>query len=111
VVQRHVLACWRSSVADSSAKWQQLARALCFHKHTLQATALRAWREAAAQQQQARVAGGERLQAWQQQQLQCAAAQVLGAWHEVAVRRAELRKLTVQLVHILQRRRRQQVRV
>jgi hypothetical protein len=111
VVQRHVLACWRSQVAESSAKWQQLARALCFHKHTLQATSLKAWREAAGKQQQARAAAEERLQTWQLRMLRCSAAQALGEWQDVAARQVELRQVAAQLVHILQRRRRQQVRL
>jgi hypothetical protein len=109
-VQRHVLAFWRSRVAASSIKWQQLARALCFHKHTLQTTALRAWQQAAAQQQQAREAAAVRLQAWQQQMLRCSTAEAVAAWHEVAREQKELRLLAAQLVHILQRHRKQQVR-
>jgi hypothetical protein len=105
-----VLTCWRISVAESSAKWQQLARALCFHKNKLQAVALQAWQQAAEQQQQARAAAADRLQAWQLQMLRCTAAEALRDWLEVAREQKELRKLAGQLLHIVQRQRKHQVR-
>lgn len=106
---RYVLVLWRERVAQAAHKWQQLAVALCFHKHTLQRTAAKAWLLGCEQQQRCRTAAVERLVQWRQKQLRQLALQLLRVWHCLTEQQRHLQLMEMELVKVLQQCRRQQV--
>lgn len=108
-MQQHVLTCWRERAIEAARKWQQLAKALCFHKHTMQKSAIRSWRFAMAHQQECRTAAAHILQQWQDKQLMQTTAHAVHAWHFLAEQQVHLRQMKEQLSYSLQQQRMQQV--
>jgi hypothetical protein len=109
VVCSHVMHCWRGKAARGAAKWQALAKALCFHKQQLLSRALQAWALAVQQQQEARAAAeGVLGLVAQALQLQCAAG-VLQQWQQAAQLQVEHRQLLALAAARRQQRTQQQV--
>lgn len=109
VVQRHVVSCWQKHTAKAIHKWQQLAKALCFNKHTLQCTAIASWRLAIAQLLESRAAAAQHLQRWQEKQLMQTLLHAVRAWRSVAEQQGYLQQMHVQLSQRLQQQRMHQV--
>jgi hypothetical protein len=93
VVYRHVLQCWQDKATTGAAKWQSLAKALCFCKQQLLTKALAGWAEGMQQQQEARAAAAAAFQELVHGlELQSAAA-ALQAWSQAAQVQAGHRRL------------------
>lgn len=104
MVWERLLAAWQQRVAYSTAKWQALAAALCFHKRKLLSKALAAWAAGALQQQEARLTAGGALQRMQQRWEAGRASRTVHAWLHAAQNQAAQRQL-VDHLQALQRQR------
>jgi hypothetical protein len=92
-VSRHVLQLWQAKAARGVAKWQSVAKALCFHKQRALSKALVAWSEAVQQQQDARAAAGTAFQGIACRLELHAAASTLQAWQQAAQVQVQHRQL------------------
>jgi hypothetical protein len=110
-VYRHVLQCWQDKAARGAAKWQSLAKALCFCKQQLLTKALVGWAEGIQQQQEARAAAAAAFQEVGKRLELPGAAAALQAWLQAAQLQAERRRLLDTAAAARNQLRRRQVRL
>lgn len=110
VVCQHVLQHWQAKAARGVAKWQSLAKALCFQKQQLLKKALQGWDEAMQQQQEVQAAAESAFQGVAQMLELQSAAHALQAWLQAAQLQAQHRQLLEQAAGARKQRTQQQVR-
>jgi hypothetical protein len=111
VVYQHVLETWQAKAAIGVAKWQSLAKALCFQKQQLLNKALQTWVEAVQHQQEVRAAADVAFQGVAHRLQLHSAATVLQAWLQAAQVQAHHRQLLAEATSARQQRTQQQVSV
>lgn len=111
MVSRHVLQLWQTKAARGVAKWQSVAKALCFQKQRALSRALVAWSEAVQQQQEARAAAGTAFQVVACRLELHAAAGTLQAWRQAAQVQVQHRQLLLEAAAARQQRTQRQVQI
>lgn len=109
VVYQHVVEHWQAKAARGVAKWQSLAKALCFQKQQLLNKALQGWAEAVQQQQEVRAAADVAFQGVARRLELHGAAAALQAWLQAAQVQAQHRQLLAEATSARQQRTQQRV--
>eukprot|EP00775_Hariotina_reticulata_P011254 gene11254-11403_t len=108
-LQQRVLDCWELQVQRAAAKWQQVAKASCWHQAKLLTRAVKAWMETSLMQQGARAVLVQLLQQWEHRLLLEDVRSTVSAWQSVGQQQVALRQLQAQLMLTLQAKRMQQL--
>jgi hypothetical protein len=108
-VQQRVLDCWQLQVHRAAFKWQQVAKASCWHQTQLLARTVEIWKETTLMQQGARAVLVQLLQQWQHRLELANARLVVSSWQSFGQQQVALRQLQAQLVLTLQGQRMHQV--